>query len=84
VEMVERYRREPVLITEVIRSVTHRGPLHDIDFSFVVIFFIASLAVFRYMTSEFDNPGLRVIGGMSMILLLLSRSIFSRTKRRYL
>jgi hypothetical protein len=82
--MVERYRREPVLITETIRAVTHRGPLRDFDFSFVVIFFIASLAVFRYMTSEFDNPGLRVIGGLSMILLLLSRSVFSRTKRRYL
>jgi hypothetical protein len=84
VEMVERYRREPVLITETIRAVTHRGPVRDIDFSFVVIFFIAALAVFRYMTSEFDNPGLRVIGGLSMILLLLSRSIFSRTKRRYI
>jgi hypothetical protein len=83
VEMIERYRREPVLVTEVIRSVTHRGPIRDIDFSFVVIFFIASLAVFRYMTSEFDNPGLRVIGGLSMILLLLSRSVFSKTKRRY-
>jgi len=83
VEMIERYRREPVLISEVVRSITHRGPVHDIDFSFVVIFFIASLAIFRYMTSEFDNPGLRVIGGMAMILLLLSRSIFSRTKRKY-
>ena len=84
VEMVERYRREPLLLSEVIRSVTHRGPISEIDFSFVVIIFIASLAIFRYMTSEFDNPGLRVIGGLSMILLLLSRSIFSRTKRKYL
>ena len=83
-EMVERYRHEPVLVSEVIRSVTHRGPVRDIDFSFVVIFFIASLAIFRYMTSEFDNPGLRVIGGMAMILLLLSRTVFSKTKRRYI
>ena len=83
VEMVERYRREPILLSEVIRSVTHRGPVRDIDFSFVVIMFIASLAIFRYMTSEFDNPGLRVIGGMAMILLLLSRTLFSRTKRKY-
>lgn len=82
-EMIERYRREPVLLTEVIRSVTHRGPVRDIDFSFAVIIFIASLAIFRYMTSEFDNPGLRVIGGLSMILLLMSRSLFSKTKRRY-
>ena len=84
VEMIDRYRREPVLVTEVVRSVTHRGPIRDIDFSFVVIFFIASMAIFRYMTSEFDNPGLRVIGGMAMILLLLSRTIFAKTKRRYL
>ena len=83
VEMVERYRREPILINETVRSVTHRGSIRDLDFSFVVIFFIAGLAIFRYMTSEFDNPGLRVIGGMSMILLLLSRSMFSFAKRRY-
>ena len=84
VEMVDRYRREPVLITEVIRSVTHRGPVRDIDFSFVVILFIATLAVFRFMTSEFDSPGLRVIGGVAMILLLLFRTLFAKTKRRYL
>jgi len=83
VEMIERYRREPVLISEVIRAITHRGTIREIDFSFVIIFFIASLAIFRYMTSEFDNPGLRVIGGMAMILLLLSRSIFARTKRKF-
>ena len=83
VEMIERYRREPVLITEVVRSVTHRGPIQELDFSFVVILLIASMAIFRYMTSEFDNPGLRVIGGMAMILLLLSRFVFSKTKRRY-
>jgi hypothetical protein len=70
VEMIERYRREPVLISETIRAITHRGPIKDIDFSFVVIMFIASLAIFRFMSSEFDNPGLRVGGGAAMILLL--------------
>jgi len=84
IEMIERYRREPVLLNEVVRSVTHRGPIAELDFSFVVILFIASMAIFRYMTSEFDNPGLRVIGGMAMILLLLSRFIFSKTKRKYI
>ncbi|MDR1339781.1 MAG: hypothetical protein LBK58_07000 [Prevotellaceae bacterium] len=84
VEMIERYRREPVLIAETIRSITHRGPLRDIDFSFIVIVFIASFAIFRYMTAELDNPGLRVIGGMAIILLLFSRTFFSKTKRRSL
>jgi hypothetical protein len=84
VEMVERYRREPVLINETIRNITHRGPIRDIDFSFIVIVFIASLAIFRYMTAELDNPGLRVIGGIAMILLLFSRTFFSKTKRHNL
>ena len=84
VEMIERYRREPVLINEVVRSVTHRGPIPELDFSFVVILLIASMAIFRFMTGEFDNPGLRVIGGLAMILLLLSRFVFSKTKRRYI
>jgi hypothetical protein len=84
VEMVERYRREPVLVDETIRNITHRGPIRDIDFSFVVIIFIASLAIFRYMTAELDNPGLRVIGGVAMIILLFSRTFFSRTKRHNL
>ena len=83
VEMIERYRREPVLITEVIRQVTHRGPIRDIDFSFVVVLFIASLVALRFMTSEFDNPGLRVIGGAAMILLLMARFFASKTKHRY-
>ena len=84
VEMIERYRREPILISSVIRSITHYGAIKEFDFSYVVIIMIASLAIFRYMTSEFDNPGLRVIGGMAMILLLLSRTMFSQTKRKTL
>lgn len=80
-EMIERYRREPVLISETIRAVTHRGPIREIDFSFIVILFIASLAIFRYMTAELDNPGLRAVGGAAMILLLFSRTYFNRTKR---
>lgn len=82
VEMIERYRREPILATNTIRSITHSGAIREFDCSYVVIILIASLAIFRYMTSEFDNPGLRVIGGMAMILLLLSRSLFSKTKRK--
>ena len=84
VEMIERYRREPVLISSVVRSITHYGAIKEFDCSYAVVIMIASLAIFRYMTSEFDNPGLRVIGGMAMILLLLSRSFFAQTKRKLL
>jgi hypothetical protein len=81
-EMVERYRREPILIPSTIRSITHMGALREFDCSYILILLIASLAIFRYMTSEFNNPGLRVIGGMAMILLLLSRTLVARSKRK--
>ena len=81
-DMVERYRREPLLVTETIRNVTHIGAIREIDCSYALVMLIASLAVMRYMTSELDNPGLRTIGGMAMILLLLTRAFVSRTKRK--
>ena len=80
-DMIERYKREPYLVTETIRSVTHSGAIREIDCSYALVILIASLAVMRYMTSELDNPGLRTIGGMAMILLLLTRAFVSRTKR---
>jgi hypothetical protein len=81
-EMIERYRREPELSPAAIRNITHQGALREWDFSYLVILLIASVAVARYMTSEFNNPGLRTIGGIAMITLLTARVIFSRMKRR--
>lgn len=82
-EMVDRYRKEPFILRETIRSITHSGALREYDMSFYVIVFIASIAVLRYMTSELDNPSLRFIGGVAMILLIFSRTFFNRTKRKF-
>ena len=81
-EMVERYRREPRLLPEVVRSVTHHGAMKEWDCTYMLVILIGAMAVMRYMTSEFDNPGLRTIGGMAMILLLLTRAFAARTKQR--
>ena len=81
-EMVERYRREPQLAAETIRAVTHSGAIKEWDCTYVVVMLIACVAVMRYMTSEMDNPGLRFIGGMAMIFLLMSRAFAARTKRK--
>ena len=81
VDMVERYKREPFLVTETIRQVTHGGVIRELDCSYALVVLIASLAVMRYMTGELDNPGLRLIGGMAMIMLILTRAFVSRTKR---
>lgn len=83
-EMVERYRKEPFILRDTIRSITHSGALREYDMSYFVILFIASIAILRYLTSELDNPSLRFIGGVAMILLIFSRTFFSRTKRKYI
>jgi len=81
VDMVERYKREPFLVTETIRQVTHGGVIRELDCSYALVILIASLAIMRYMTAELDNPGLRLIGGIAMIMLILTRAFVSRTKR---
>jgi len=82
-EMVERYRREPFIIRDTIRNINHSGALREYDMSYVVILFIASIAILRYLTSELDNPSLRFIGGVAMILLIFGRSFFTKTKRKF-
>ena len=81
-DMVERYHREPLLVADTIRNVTYSGAIKELDCTLVVVILIASLAVMRYMTTELDNPALRTIGGMAMILLLITRAFASRTKRK--
>ena len=83
-EMIERYRREPNLLTENVRSVTFAGAVKEWDLSYAVVLLIASLAVMRYMTGELDNPALRLIGGMAMILLIMSRAFVARTKQKFI
>jgi len=83
-DMVERYRAEPRLANETVRSVTHSGALKEWDCTYFLVLIIASLAIMRYMTTELDNPALRTIGGMAMILLLLTRSFAAKTKRSFI
>ena len=83
-EMVERYKREPKLVTETIRSVTFAGAIKEWDCTYAVVMLIAGLAVMRYMTAELDNPALRLIGGFAMIFLLVSRAFAARTKRKFI
>jgi len=83
-EMIERYRREPVLVADNIRAVTFAGAIPEWDCSYFLVILIAGLAVMRYMTSELENPAFRFIGGMAMIFLLMTRAFVARTKRKYI
>lgn len=83
-ELVERYRKEVVITSEVVRTIRHTGSLREYDFSMIVLLGLGSLAVLRYLSSEVGNDSLRFIGGCAMVLLIISRYFFSFTKRKFI
>lgn len=83
-ELVERYRKEVLITSDVVRTIRHTGSLQEYDFSLVVLLGLGSLAILRYLSSEVGNDSLRFIGGCAMVLLIISRYFFSFTKKRYL
>jgi hypothetical protein len=83
-EMIERFRKESLLTTEVIRSVKHYGSLREFDMSLAVMLILAGCAILRYASNEVGNDSLKFIGGCAMILLLFSRYLFSFTKRKFI
>jgi len=83
-ELVERYRKEPVITSDVVRDIRHFGSLREIDMSLMIIIFLASLAILRYISREVDNDSYRLIGGVAMVLLLISRYFFRYSKRKFI
>jgi hypothetical protein len=83
-ELIDRYKKEPFILNETVRNIRHTGALREYDFSMVIILAIGCLAVFRYLNSELDNASYRFIGGAALVLLIISRNIFSRTKRKFI
>ncbi|WP_149241496.1 tyrosine-type recombinase/integrase [Dyadobacter sp. 32] len=81
-ELVERFRKEIIVSTDIVRSVKHHGSMKEIDMSFAVMLLLASMAILRYASAEVGNDSLKFIGGCAMILLLFSRYIFNFTKRK--
>jgi integrase/recombinase XerD len=83
-ELVERYRKEPVITSDVVRDIRHFGSLKEIDMSLMIIIFLASLAILRYVSREIDNDSYRLLGGVAMILLIISRYFFRYSKRKFI
>ncbi len=81
-ELCDRYRKEPILSNQVIKSVKHTGAIPEIDVSIIVVVFLALLASLKYFTNETGNTALKSIGGIALIMLLLSRYFFAQTKRK--
>ena len=81
-ELIERYRKEPVVSSDIVRSVRHTGALREFDMTFVFLFALMGIAMLRYLSNELDNDSFKFIGGVAMMLLLVSRYMFSFTRRK--
>lgn len=83
-ELCERYRKELIITDDVIRSVRHIGGLPEWDMSFIVVFLLAGISILRYTSREIGGTNFRFIGGMALVLLMLSRFILSKVKRKFI
>ena len=83
-ECIDRYRKEPVITNEVIREIRHTASLKEIDMTFVIFIGFGLMYLLRYMSKEVDNDSFRFIGGVALVLTLLSRQLLGFTKRKFL
>ena len=83
-EMIDRFKKEPFLTLEVIKNVKHTGALPEIDFTFIIVVFLGVVTALRYASRELDEPALRLIGSVALILMIVSRPLFSQLKRKFI
>ena len=83
-ECIDRYRKEPVITNEVIREIRHTASLKEIDMTFIIFIGFGLMYLLRYMSKEVDNDSFRFIGGVALVLTLLSRQLLGFTKRKFL
>lgn len=83
-ELIERYRKEPFLTNEIVREIKHTGALKEFDFTFIVVIFLGIVMTLRYMARDFDEPALRMIGSIGMILLIFMRPMMMQFKKKFI
>jgi len=83
-ELINRYKKEPFLDTQTIREIRHTGALPEIDMSWIIVFSLGLITSLRFLSREMNEPALRFIGGIAMVLLFLIRPVLSNFKRKFL
>jgi hypothetical protein len=83
-ELINRYKKEPFLDTQTIREIRHTGALKEIDMTFIVILSLGLITCLRFLSREMDEPALRFIGSIAMILLFLIRPMMASFRRKFL
>jgi len=82
-ELIERFRKEPVISNDVVKNIQHFGSLQEIDMTFMIFVSLALVAIYRYLSVEIGSDSYRFIGGVAMILLIVFRYFFKNTKRKF-
>jgi hypothetical protein len=82
IELVDRYRKEPFITTEIIREIKHTANKEEYDMSLLVITLFGGLTTLRYVAHETGNDRLRLIGGFALILLITARYFFRTSKKK--
>ena len=82
-EMCDRYQKEPVLSVSRIRAIRHTGALPEIDCTVIVLIFLACIACLRYLNHEVEGGSFRVIGGVALIFLIISRYFVKSMKHKF-
>lgn len=83
-EIIDRYRREPIITNDVVKKIRHTASLKEIDLTFVIFIGFGLMYLLRYMSKEVDNESFRFIGGVALVLTLLFRQLVGFTKRKFL
>jgi DNA replication protein DnaC len=83
-ELIDRYRKEMVVTSDIVRNIRHYGSMREYDMSLAVLIVLGGLAILRYLSNEVGDESLRFIGGCAMVLLIISRYFFSFTKRKFI
>ena len=80
-EIIERYRKEGFISKEVIRRIRHTGALPEYDCTFIVLLFLACVACLRYLNHEVQNASFRVLGGIALVFLFITRYFFKFSRK---
>lgn len=83
-ELIDRYKKEPFLDNQTIRDIKHTGALKEIDMTFIIVIFLAVLATLKFLARDMDEPALRYIGSIALILLLVIRPFLKNLKRQFI
>ena len=83
-EIIDRYKREPVITNEVVKNIRHTASLKEIDLTWTIFLGLGMLMILRYASREVDEDSYRFIGGAALILVLIFRQMFGFTKRKFL